>query len=312
MVNGSAGRGVSATIDEEVRVEATAVPEWFSAAVREPGLPAQVTVRGCEIRYWTRPGLAGRVLVLVHGGGAHAHWWSAVAPLLARDGQTVVALDLSGHGDSGRRGAYSLEAWAQEVLTVVHEVSPEGAVVVGHSMGGMVALTAAANDEVGVVQGVIVVDTRVQPPPVPEAAKVGQRMMDQPNKLYRDQEAALRHFRLVPRQPDPAPYMVEHVARLGLRRTDMGEWTWKFDPAVFTRHRPGHQEFAETLRRISCRTAVFHGELSSTADPGTRTFLRRSLPGSTPFVEIPQAHHHVFLDQPLAFVAAVRAILAAW
>jgi pimeloyl-ACP methyl ester carboxylesterase len=293
-------------------VEATAVPEWFSASVREPGLPTQVIVRGCGIRYWTWPGSARRAVVLVHGGGAHAHWWSAVAPLLARDGQTVAALDLSGHGDSGRRGTYSLETWAHEVLAVVHEVSPEGAVVVGHSMGGMVALSAAASDEAGVVQGVIVVDTRVQAPPVPEKAKVGQRMMDLPNKLYPDEETALRHFRLVPRQPDPAPYMVEHVARLGLRRTDRGEWTWKFDPAVFTRHRPGHQEFAETLQRISCPAAVFHGELSATADPRTLGFLRRSLPGSTPFVEIPQAHHHVVLDQPLAFVAATRAVLAAW
>jgi hypothetical protein len=33
---------------------------------------------------------------------------------------------------------------------------------------------------------------------------------------------------------------------------------------------------------------------------------------NAPFVEIPQAHHHLLLDQPLAFIAAVRALLADW
>ena len=53
----------------------------------------------------------------MHGGAAHAHWWSFLAPQLAKQ-YYVVAPDLSGHGDSGRRTSYPRELWAREVLAV--------------------------------------------------------------------------------------------------------------------------------------------------------------------------------------------------
>ena len=52
------------------------------------------------------------------GGGAHAHWWTHVAATFARD-LRVVALDLSGHGDSGHRDEYDIELWASEVMAVL-------------------------------------------------------------------------------------------------------------------------------------------------------------------------------------------------
>ena len=90
-------------------------PPWREAGPSRPAPPDSGTRRsgtirradavrspesGCRIRTlrWgarDRPGV-----VLVHGGAAHAHWWVSIAPHLARD-YAVVALDLSGHGDSG-------------------------------------------------------------------------------------------------------------------------------------------------------------------------------------------------------------------
>jgi len=57
-----------------------------------------VTVAGCRIHFlhWTRaparPGKRG--LLFVHGGGAHSHWWSYIAPYFIRDFR-VAAIDLS-------------------------------------------------------------------------------------------------------------------------------------------------------------------------------------------------------------------------
>ena len=74
------------------------------------------TVEGTPIAYreWGDP--ADRSIVLVHGGAAHSRWWDHIAPLLT-GGWRVVALDLSGHGDSGRRDRYSLDAWAREMCS---------------------------------------------------------------------------------------------------------------------------------------------------------------------------------------------------
>ena len=77
---------------------------------------------GADIHYlaWGPEGAPG--LVFVHGGAAHAHWWSFLVPLLADD-HRVAALDLSGHGDSGRRDEYTLDAWCDEVLAVANDAA---------------------------------------------------------------------------------------------------------------------------------------------------------------------------------------------
>ena len=78
-------------------------PEWFRDALAVPFSDERLEVEGAAIHYlaWGQPGRRG--LVFVHGGGAHAHWWTHVAARFASE-YRVVALDLSGHGDSGHRG----------------------------------------------------------------------------------------------------------------------------------------------------------------------------------------------------------------
>ncbi|MBW2287085.1 MAG: alpha/beta fold hydrolase, partial [Deltaproteobacteria bacterium] len=95
-------------------------PGWFVRAIETPRRDRHVDVDGCPIHYlqWgdaDRPGI-----VFVHGGAAHAHWWTFIAPLFLPEYQ-VVALDLSGHGDSGRRAEYPRELWADEVLAVADD-----------------------------------------------------------------------------------------------------------------------------------------------------------------------------------------------
>src|SRR5262245_42591860 len=115
-------------------------PEWFTRAIETPYEEHRVDVEGCSIRYlcWGERGKPG--LVLVHGGAAHAHWWSFLAPQLASQ-YRVAAPDLSGHGDSGRREAYPREIWAREVMAVAGAAGIVGApVVIGHSLGGFVSI----------------------------------------------------------------------------------------------------------------------------------------------------------------------------
>src|SRR3546814_6913575 len=73
-----------------------------------------VDVEGASVHYlaWGEPGRRG--LVFVHGGGANAHWWTHIAATFAGE-RRVVAVDLSGHGDSSHRERYELEQWAREV-----------------------------------------------------------------------------------------------------------------------------------------------------------------------------------------------------
>src|SRR5947209_7582249 len=137
-----------ATLHDDVapnaRSVASAAPKWFEIALATAVECGEVIVAGVPISYrgWGERGSNG--LLLVHGGAAHARWWDHIAPLLA-SGRRVVAIDLSGHGDSGRRPAYSLDVWTDELMAVVEDAGIAGPpIVIGHSMGGFVTLRAAS------------------------------------------------------------------------------------------------------------------------------------------------------------------------
>ncbi len=97
-------------------------------------------------------------LVLIHGPAFSNR--SHIAPLVSHlaEHHRVIALDLRGHGESGvPRDGFRIADFAHDVLAVCHEARMERAVLCGHSLGGAVALTAAALDP-GLVAGVALLD----------------------------------------------------------------------------------------------------------------------------------------------------------
>lgn len=294
-------------------------PEWFTAAMAEPGAPGEVTVEGAVVRYLAWGAVDAPTLVLVHGGAAHARWWSPIAPLLARD-HRVLALDLSGHGDSDRREVYRAETWADEVLAVAaHGGGARPVTVAGHSMGGFVTIVAAATRGAE-LDGAIILDSPVlrPDPETLEAGRTGRNLFRAP-KTYPTLEEGVAHFHLVPPQPRRNPWLLDQVARDSLREGPDG-WTWKFDPKLFvTRSGPRHpSEFGPELAQAACRLAIVSGERSAIVDDDVIDHMRELVAGSpaaaagVPFVRIPDAYHHLLLDEPLATVTAIRAILATW
>ena len=282
-------------------------PEWFTKAITTPYQERTIEVLGCPVHYlrWGDPENPG--LVLVHGGAAHAYWWSFLAPLLVRH-YSVVALDLSGHGDSGRRDLYPRRTWADEVMAVSRDarfVSPP--ILVGHSMGGLVSIVAAALHGEDLA-GAILVDAPVKKPD-PESQEGFRGRSFRNPKTYPDCATAREHFRLVPPQPCENQFILDFIADKSLREVD-GGYTWKFDPNVFTLAQP--EAMHEHLANVRCRVALFRGEHSYVVPPETGEYMYQLLRRNAPLVDIPEAHHHLIVDQPLAFIAALRALLADW
>ena len=281
-------------------------PDWFVRAAATPYQQSTIQVSGCPINVmeWGDPGKPG--LVFVHGGAAHAHWWSFLAPLFTHR-YHVAALDLSGHGHSGHRERYSHELWAREVMEVSAAVDFAGPpVVTGHSLGGLVAIQTAASHG-DALAGAVIVDSPVRRPD-PESEEGTRGRAFRAPGVYDDLETALEHFHLVPRQPPGPAYIIDHVARHSLHRTPEG-WTWKFDPHLFD-----HTMVAmrDQLSSVRCRVALLRGEHSVVVPPDTADYMYELMGRVAPVISIPEAHHHLILDQPLAFVAALRTLLADW
>ena len=86
---------------------------------------------------------SGPVVLLIHGITSSADAWEAVIPALAEE-HTVIAPDLLDHGGSAKpRGDYSLGAYASGLRDVLSALGHPRATVVGHSMGGGIAMQVA-------------------------------------------------------------------------------------------------------------------------------------------------------------------------
>jgi pimeloyl-ACP methyl ester carboxylesterase len=100
--------------------------------------PRKLTLHGHRIAY--RQAGSGPVLVLIHGITSSSATWERVIPYLARH-YTVIAPDLIGHGSSeAPRGDYSLGAHASNIRDLLLVLGHERASVVGHSLGGGIAM----------------------------------------------------------------------------------------------------------------------------------------------------------------------------
>lgn len=97
-------------------------------------------------------------LVFVHCWSCDKSFWQSQVPEFARNYQ-VVTLDLGGHGDSGQgRKEWSLEAFGLDVAAVVNQLKLKKVILIGHSMGGPIAIEAARLLPKQVL-GIIAVDT---------------------------------------------------------------------------------------------------------------------------------------------------------
>src|SRR5262245_44716418 len=112
---------------------------------------------GVKVVYEVR-GKGDTALIFLHGWCGDRLWWKNQADAFASD-YRVVTLDQAGHGESGKdRKKWSVDGLADDVQTLVKELGLKRVILVGHSMGGPIAL-AAAKRLPGTVIAVIGVDT---------------------------------------------------------------------------------------------------------------------------------------------------------
>lgn len=247
--------------------------------------------------------------MFVHGGGAHAHWWTHVAATFAHEFR-VVAVDLTGHGDSDHRDVYELEQWTDEVVGVAEHAGIDGQpVVIGHSMGGFVTIATAAvhGDR---LSGVIICDSPVSAPD-PEVESYRLREAFGAPRTYASVDDAVARFRTVPPQEHYLDYVIDHVARRSLGAVD-GGFRWKFDRRIFEQFAGGMRAIAlPYLGRVKCRFALLRSE-RGLVTPDIGASMYEVLGRVAPVIEIPEAGHHAMLDQPLVLLTALRTLLADW
>lgn len=301
-------------------------PEWFKWAIAQAPERGFVTSHGARIEMLTWGARGAPGLLLVHGNSAHADWWSFIAPYLAKD-YRVTAMSLAGMGESGWRPVYRFSDFADDSEAVARATGLyEGGrkpIYIGHSFGGAQVFFAAARHPQH-MHAAVLVDTGFGGPPPEILARYKKRieqLRSTPSaggaiRVYPDLTAALARFRLMPPQPTENLYIADFIARRSLKRAPLpdgsGEgWTWKFDPEMWDKLDRSNLVSGGPAPCPDVPLVHIYGENSriirrrTSGEPGF-------LPPGVREIEIPDSHHHVMIDQPLALVAALRTLLATW
>lgn len=246
----------------------------------------------------------GPPLILLHGGAANSHWWDWVAPHLAGTFR-VLALDFPGHGKSEwpRPPRYRMEDLVRAVLGFADGQGLGHLDLVGHSMGGKIAMLAGAWHPRR-VRSLVVVDATpdVSADGLAEMRQIGTR----PLRHFGSRHAAARVFRLIPPETVARPARLRALAARSTRHRGHGRWSIGPDREFFARVVP--QVAWPLLPRIASPTLIVRAERSSILSRRTAQAMRRAIPRST-LCEIRGTYHHLILERPGEVATAIRQFL---
>jgi len=236
--------------------------------------------------------------VLLHGAGANAHWWSHLAPSLASRFH-VIAFDFRGHGDSDRPEEHYSGAFEHDLEAVLDEFGARSPVLVGHSLGAHVAISFASKHPS--CRAVVLVDPSRG---VSATRSRATRLALSLNPSYATREHAVRRFRFLPAAAHASEELRKAIAEESVEPQADGRWGFKFDERWFTLPPADRPD----LSRVACPVLIQRGSDSPLLTVEGAAALAADLPRAR-VVEIAGSGHHVIVDQPERWLAAVEAFL---
>ena len=266
---------------------------------------------------WSQQGVP---LMLVHGFGNDAHIWDDFAPVAAPH-YRVLALDLRGHGDSAwaLHGEYEYAHYVADLDALTQNLGIERIILVGHSLGGRVAmLYAAAHPEQ--MAGLVIVDS------APELDARGTMRIQLDVGQHRDPsfgsvteyETVLLHS-----YPEAQPHAIKRMAKHGLKQREDGRYILKMDPAL--RGAVGGQSAApqeraqaeerirdelwDALKSVRCPTLVVRGAASDIMSADVADKMVEDSLSQGQLAVVGQAGHSVMTDNPDGFRDAVASFI---
>lgn len=242
-------------------------------------------------------------VVLLHAFPLTARMWEPQIEALA-PAHRVVAPDLRGFGASdvpAERGAYSVDAWADDVDALLAALGLERAVLVGLSMGGYVAF-AFLRRRAGALAGLVLADTRA----TADTDEIRSRREEQQELLA----AAAGPLALADRLLEPlvAPASTRRQGVLATARALLAANRTEgvIGALEALKNRP---DASDGLARITVPTTVVVGDQDQPSPPAVAEEMAAAIPDAR-LVVVPDAGHLSNLENPAAFNQALEDLLA--
>ncbi len=248
-------------------------------------------------------------VLLLHGGGQTRHSWGMTAQLLADAGYYAIALDARGHGDSdwSKTVDYSFEAMVSDIQAVIKTLSSPP-IIVGASMGGLVAMLLAGERKVEKLKAIILVD--IAPKPEQKGierifAFMSANMKDGFENINEAAEAVTKYL--------PHREKSNDNSRLEKNlRFRNGRYYWHWDPAMLglwqsitpNQAIANENRMLEAAKSIKTPTLIIRGGFSDVVSEKVMTEFTDAVP-NVKSVTVSGAGHMVAGDSNHAFSNAV-------
>ena len=227
---------------------------------------------------WGNPD--GPPMLLIHGGRDHCRNWDWVAEHFAKD-YHIIAPDLRGHGDSQweASGNYTQISYVYDIAQLLQQKNMHDVTVIGHSLGGAIALMYTALFPERVKKLVAIEGMGPSPSLAAKQAEISindrvrswvEDMRKLSGRLPRRYDTLDDAFK---RMRDENPHLSEEQARHltlhGANQNEDGTYSWKFDNyvRVFSMSGLPNEEVKKMYGEISCPTLLMRGEESWASDP---------------------------------------------
>jgi pimeloyl-ACP methyl ester carboxylesterase len=290
----------------------TSPDEQYVARFGEPPRSLHVEVNGARLHLLEWGASSAQPVLLVHGMRAHARWFTAVGPALARH-YRALAVDLRGHGRSAHAPPYGIGRYADDVAALVNTLELTRPILLGHSMGGGVVAHAAARLE-SRLSALVLVDAGLSPPPRPNRPRSASLERDEEREpaAFQSFEQVRARFKLRPGLTVATPELLDHLAYHAIARRPDGSFGWRSDPNLIRQSHLTPPPHALDATGVVCPVLSFWGAHSPLLERVNPLDFAKRFPNAvvTASEMIPGAYHHVFLDQAEAFNAALLQQLA--
>ncbi|AXL53674.1 hydrolase or acyltransferase of alpha/beta superfamily [Paraburkholderia caffeinilytica] len=250
---------------------------------------------------------AAPLVILLHGGGQTRRAWRHTANALSLRGLRVVSVDLRGHGESdwAPDGDYSLDAQIQDLRALANAL-PESPMLVGASLGGLIAL-AAVGEAAVIARSLVLVDVAPRVDAVGEA-RIQHFMRQHGDGFASIEEAAEAVAAYLPHRPRPADTSgLKHSLRL-----QHGRYYWHWDPALINSLDASPNRLAArydaAARNVRVPTLLVRGARSELVTHESVSHLKTVIPHAES-VDVASAGHMVAGDRNDAFSAALLAFI---
>lgn len=246
-------------------------------------------------------------VVMLHGIMGHSREWDSLFARMVPD-HRVIALDQRGHGASEWAPPYTAARMAGDAIALIEHLGFTSTTLIGHSMGGMAAMLAAAGAPT-LIDHLVIIDIGPDAFRQDFAAEAPIWMRQMADTIYDNVDQAVEEWRSG--NPLARDDLLRHYVTHCLVPAAGGGLRWRFDALgliSFFTDGTTETELWQALDHIVCPTLVLRGEHSYMLSEQTQALMVDRLADPATAV-IPGGGHDLGVEQPEAVADAIREFL---